>query len=188
MRIKYLVAIIVIFTVSAKSYQGEGYTIPNKQLFTTHYSELVEMRTGAGSYFKMPVIHLIDHEQNDIHITTFTHEVPTLDKKYLSLRIKVFWKISDFIKYYENFSSFDEAKNLVWDSAEESVRRVIITHKEKEVLKESDNSIANSQCSRAVELEIIQLTNSYIFKKGIELLNIDIQINTQPIKNQKLEA
>ena len=188
MRINYLIAIIVIVTVSAMSYQSEGYTIPNKQVLTTHYSELIEIQTEACRYYKMSVIHLVDNEQNDIHITTFSHEVPTLDKKFLSLRIKVFWKISDFIKYYENFPSFDEAKNLVWDSAEESVRRVIITHKKKEVLKESDNSTANSLCSRAIEMEIIQLTNSYILKKGIELLNIDIQINTQPIKTQNPKA
>jgi len=56
MKIKYLAAIIVIVTVNAKSYQSEGYTITNKQALPIHYSELIEMRTGASSYFKRPVI------------------------------------------------------------------------------------------------------------------------------------
>ena len=99
MRIDYLFAIIVMVTICAKSYQSDGNTISNKQVLATHYSELIEMRTYAGSYFKIPLLHLVDHEQNDIYVTKFTHEVPTLDKKFLSLRIKVFWRISDFIKY-----------------------------------------------------------------------------------------
>lgn len=189
MRIKYLAAIIVLVTVGTASYQSSGHSITdNEQIVTARYGETIEVQVEPDGHFKMPVIHRIDYDQKNIHITRFSHEVPTLDKKYLLLKIQAFWKISDSMKYNENFSNFNEAKNLVWDSAEEAVRRVIITYEIKDVLKETDKSIEKSQCSRDIELEIIQLTNNYISKKGIEILNIDIRINSQPIRSPKLDV
>ena len=118
----------------------------------------------------------------NIHIAESSHQVPTLDKNFLLLKIRAFWKISDPILYFKSVYSFNNAKNRVTDISEPAGRMVITSHNLDEIVNLADiREPENLQSKRDIELEILEISKSKLLEFGIELTNIEAKI-TYPIQ------
>ena len=137
-----------------------------------------KMPTYQGNYAKRAIIQNTDYYQRNIQLIEFTNETPTLDKKFVTMKIRAFWKISKIEVYQKKITDYNMAKNYVWDFTEEALRRVIIAHKLNDIVNLSEiGIIENIRCSRNIELETINLSNINLLKFGVKLVNIEARIS-----------
>jgi regulator of protease activity HflC (stomatin/prohibitin superfamily) len=179
MKINNLIAaffLITLFLVSPqsshcliKASERDGFPISEK---------LFKFQNNQGHHFDKTITQYAQYYPKNTQVIEFTHDAPTLDKKFVSLKVEVFWKISELNKYQMNISNYDMAKNIVWDLTEEALRLVIIGNNLKEIVTHPENGILeNVSLSRYVELEILKLSNNNLLKFGIEIVNIEAKIN-----------
>ncbi len=182
MRIDRLIEIIFIVAVTVFLYQSSKYVIDkNEQVVIIQFGKVTKAQMEPGTYYKIPVIQKTHYYKKNIHTAESSHQVPTLDKKFLLLKIQAFWKISDPILYFKSVYSFNNAKNRVTDISEPAGRMVITSHNLDEIVNLADiREPENLQSKRDIELEILEISKSKLLEFGIGLTNIEAKI-TYPI-------
>jgi len=182
MKIEHLIVIIFVFAITVYFYQSSKYDIDEgEQVIIIQFGKIKTAQTEPGTYFKIPFIQKIHYYDKNIHIAENSQQIPTLDKEFLLLKIRAFWKISDPILYFKSVYRFNNANNRVIDIAEMTGSLVITTHSLKEIadftnIKETEDL----QCKKDIELEILKICKPKLLKFGIELINIEAKI-TYPI-------
>ena len=182
MRISRLIGISFVVAVTILLYQSSKYVIDeNEQVVFIQFGKVTKAQTEPGTYYKIPVIQKTHYYKKNIHIAESSHQVPTLNKKFLLIKIRAFWKISDPILYFKNVYSFNNAKNRVTDISESAGRMVITSHNLDEIVNLSAiKEPENLQSKRDIELEILEISKSKLQEFGIGLINIEAKI-TYPI-------
>ena len=182
MRIDRLIGISFVVAVTFFLYQSSKYVIDeNEQVLIIQFGNVTKAQTESGTYYKIPVIQKTHYYKKNIHTTVSSHQVPTLDKKFLLLKIRAFWKISDPILYFKSVYSFSNAKNRVIDITEQAGRMVITSHNLDEIVNLTDiKEPENLQSKRGIELEILEICKPELLEFGIRLINIEAKI-TYPI-------
>ena len=182
MRIDRLIGISFVVAVTIFLYQSSKYVIDeNEQVVIIQFGKVTKAQTEPGTYYKIPVIQKTHYYKKNIHTAESSHQVPTLDKKFLLLKIRAFWKISNPILYFKSVYSFSNAKNRVIDITEPAGRMVITSHNLDEIINLTDiKEPENLQSKRGIELEILEICKSELLEFGIELMNIEAKI-TYPI-------
>lgn len=179
MKTNKLSATIILTMLIIFSPQNSNSEVENgeRQIFPI-FEKLFEVQTKQGTLLKQAITQNTHYYPKDLQVFDFTHETPTLDKKFVLLKVQVFWEISELEKYQKNIKSYNGAKNLVWDFAEEAIRRVIIAHDLKDIVKRSEiYTLDNIRCSRDIELEAIKLSNNNLLKVGIKIVNVEAKIS-----------
>ena len=182
MRIDRLIGISFVVAVTIFLYQSSKYVIDeNEQVVIIQFGKVTKAQTEPGTYYKIPVIQKTHYYKKNIHTAENSHQVPTLDKKFLLLKTRAFWKISNPIFYFKSVYSFSNAKNRVIDITEPAGRMVIISHNLDEIVNLTDiKEPENLQSKRHIELEILEISKPKLLEFGIELMNIEAKI-TYPI-------
>ena len=182
MRIDRLIGISFVVAVTFFLYQSSKYVIDeNEQVLIIQFGKVTKAQTEPGTYYKIPVIQKTHYYKKNIHTAESSHQVPTLDKKFLLLKIRAFWKISDPILYFKSVYSFSNAKNRVTDISEPAGRTVIISHNLDEIVNETNIKEPEIlQSKRDIELEILEISKPKLLEFGIALINIEVKI-TYPI-------
>ena len=182
MRIDRLIGISFVVAVTIFFYQSSKYVIDeNEQVVIIQFGKVTKAQTEPGTYYKIPVIQKTHYYKKNIHTAESSHQVPTLDKKFLLLKTRAFWKISNPIFYFKSVYSFSNAKNRVIDITEPAGRMVITSHNLDEIVNLTDiKEPENLQSKRDIELEILEISKSKLQEFGIGLINIEAKI-TYPI-------
>ncbi|MGV7224749.1 MAG: SPFH domain-containing protein [Nitrospinales bacterium] len=106
-----------------------------------------------------------------------THEIPTLDKKFLTLKLKAKWKIADPEAFYKNFNSSKLSKNYISDKVGKAARQIVTSHKSDEQIFQVINSDSdNSASCPYLEYEIKKLVEKEISKTGLHLVHVGAEI------------
>ena len=93
---------------------------------------------------------------------------------FVSLNIRAFWKVTHSKKYHKNVSSYDDTIHLVSNITEEAGRKVVITHKLRDIIEKKERAtVEYSICNRNTVLEIMKNANQKLFAVGIEIVDIE---------------
>ena len=171
MKINYYIIIIILITISMLCLNSKKSIVFSEQTMIVALEEVRDFELDCDGNIKQPIFQKEATTQKKIYITRFSSEVPTLDKVFLLLKVKVVWEIENIITYNKIFPDFIEAKDSVWDYTELILRKVMMVNKKKDIL----NEINKAKCNRDIEIEIIRLLNDYFSKKGISIINIKIK-------------
>ena len=179
MKTNKLSATIIVITLVILLPQKSHCGINNSErLVIPLFDKLFKVQAKQENHLRKAITQNTHYYPKNIQVVEFTHVAPTLDKKFVSLKIKAFWKISKLPKYQKHITSYNMAKNLVWDFTEEAVRRVIIAHNLKDIVERSESGIlVDMRCSRDIESETIKLSNNNLLKVGIKIVNIETRIS-----------
>lgn len=173
-----IVLICVQFSIKSKYAESEI-----EQVVITHLNNAIRLKTTVCIFFNLPIIQEVSNNGKKTYIEEFKSEVPTLDKKFVQIKIRAFWEISDLVKFNKNNRNYIYAKNQVWNFAEEACRRIIITKKLEELPLNPDMPFyTDMRCNPEIESKIIQLANRNLIKIGIKINKIESGI-TYPIKD-----
>ncbi len=178
MRFYHIPLIVFIAGFAFFAYQNSKYIVTESdQVVVTQFGKVTKSQTRPGTFYKIPIIQETHYYKKKIQTAESSHPVPTLDKKFLELRIRAFWKISDPILYFESVNSYRSAKNRVIDIAEPAGRMVIISHKLDEIVNEIiTKETENFKIKRDIELEILEISKPKVLTFGIELINLEAKI------------
>ena len=169
MRIDRLIGISFIVAVTIFSYQSSKYVIDeNEQVVIIQFGKITKAQTEPGTYYKIQVIQKTHYYKKNIHTAESFHQVPTIDRKFLLLKTRAFWKISNPILYFKSVYSFSNAKNRVIDITESAGRMVITSHNLDEIVNLTDiKEPEYLQSKRGIELEILEICKSELLEFGI---------------------
>ena len=178
MRFYHIPLIVLIAGFAFFAYQNSKYVITESdQVVVTQFGKVTKSQTRPGTFYKIPIFQKTHYYKKKIHTVESSHPVPTLDKKFIELKIRAFWKISDPVLYFKSVYSFRNAKNRVIDIAEPAGRMVIISHNLDEIINEINiKETENIEVRKAIELEILELSRPKVLKFGIELINLEAKI------------
>ena len=178
MRFYHIPLIVLIAGFAFFAYQNSKYVITESdQVVVTQFGKVTKSQTRPGTFYKIPIIQKTHYYQKKIQTAESSHPVPTLDKKFLELKIRAFWKISDPVLFFKSVISFRNAKNRVFDIAEPAGRMVIISRNLDEIVNEINiKETENLEVRKAIELEILEISKPKVLKLGIELINLEAKI------------
>jgi len=179
MRLYSIIAIIIAVAITIIFYQNSKYVLEeNKQVLIVQFGQVMKAQTAPGTYYKIPFIQKTHFYDYIIQTAEISHQVPTIDKKFLLLKIKAFWRISDPILYFKSVHSSNNAANRVEDITEMAGRMVIISHKLDEIINVTNiTDPDNIQSKREIEIEIFEIAKAKLLEFGIGLTKLEGKIS-----------
>ena len=87
---KHIVSIIALLALVFISYANARFIVEDDEMVViTQFGKLVgKTHKVPGEYFKIPFIQEIHYFKKYIILLEETHEIPTLDKKFITLKLK----------------------------------------------------------------------------------------------------
>ena len=119
-----------------------------KQVVVTRFGSIVDSHTEAGLYIKMPVLDKITtYPKLVLSLDGDEQRIPTKENQYIIVDTTARWRISDPVKFYQNFVTLDNAYNKLSDIIDSSTRTVITQNRLSEIVRSSNiiNEISASK-------------------------------------------
>jgi modulator of FtsH protease HflC len=180
MRNNPTVLIIVIIALFFISYQKARYVIKDdEQVVITQFGKVIgEAKAVPGEYFKIPIVQEAHYFKKTLYLYENAQEIPTKDKKFISLKKRAYWKISDPIQFYKKLNSYELAKEFILDHTGEAERNIITSHTLSEIIGKNHDgeNLIGAKCSRSVEQKILDMAKQPLFMSGISLNNIEATV------------
>ena len=138
---KHLVIIAVLAIVVLV--KASFYTVTEgKQVIITQFGKPVKAVTDAGLNFKKPFVHEIRYvDKRILSWDGYPNQIPTKDKKYISVDTTARWKIVDALKFIQTVQNERGAKARLDAILDASTRDVISNHKLVEAVRNSNQII-----------------------------------------------
>ena len=177
--VKYIIPIVVLLAILFISYEDARYLVKDDEMVViTQFGKLVgKAQTVPGEYFKIPFIQKTHYLKKYIVLLEENHEIPTLDKYYLKLKLRIQWKINDPSAFYMNFNSYKLTKNFIGDEVGKAARQIVTSHKSDDPIFEIVKSGSdNSTSCPYLEYEIKKMAQDEISKTGLHLVHVGAQI------------
>jgi regulator of protease activity HflC (stomatin/prohibitin superfamily) len=178
--VKYIVLFIALLVSLFVSYENARFVIEDDEMVViTQFGKLVgETHKAPGEYFKIPFIQQTHYFKKYVMLLDDAQEVPTLDKKYLTLNTKIQWKISDPVAFYRNLNSSALARNFVSGEVGKAIRQIVTTHKsDDEIFQVRKSNVDGSSFCPLLEYEIKQTAEDDISKFGLHLIYVRVDIS-----------
>ena len=141
----------------------------------------MNVQTEPGTYYKIPLFHKVHYYKKTSVIENNAEKLITIDKNYLLFKSDVFWRITDLLQYYKAVFKYDHGKYRVMDVVKSAERDIIAQHYLGDIVLENEYaSMKDAPCSPDITKKIIDISNPYLIKLGIELISIEATI-TYPI-------
>jgi membrane protease subunit HflC len=138
--------------------------------------------TVPGEYFKTPFIQKTHYFKKYVYVSESIQQIPTINKRFIQVKSKSFWKISDPVTYYKSLNSSNLAKEFVLDHTGSSERNVITSYKLSDIISGNEpKDFKDLACKPKIEYKVSETAKPYIAEKGLSLLNVEIKISS--IKN-----
>ncbi len=176
---KYITFCILLLVSIFILYVNARFIVEDDEMVViTQFGKLVgETHKVPGEYFKIPFIQKTHYFKKYIILLEETHEIPTLDKKYITLKLKAQWKIADPAAFYKNFNSSKLSKDFISDVVGKATRQIVTSHKSNEqifqvIKSDSDNS---ASCPY-LGYEIKNMAEDEISKTGLHLVHVGAEI------------
>ncbi len=179
LNVKYIALIIALLALIFISYENAKFIVEDDEMVViTQFGKLVgETHKVPGEYFKIPFIQKIHYFKKYIILLEEAQEIPTLDKKFITLKLKAQWKITDPAAFYKNFNSSKLAKEFISDEVGKAARQIVTSYKSNEQIFQVVNSDSdNSVSCPYLGYEIKKLAEDDISKTGLHLVHVGAEI------------
>ena len=143
-RISVLAVIVILFLAMGPFYiVNEG-----KQVVVTRFGSIVKTHTDAGLYFKVPFIdQLTTYPKLVLSLDGDAQRIPTKENQFIIVDTTSRWRIENPEKFYQNFTTLDNAYNKLSDIIDSATRTVITQNRLSEIVRSSNiiNEIADEE-------------------------------------------
>ncbi len=184
-------SVICVFILFGYVAYESAYTVDmTEQVVVTQFKKLVgEPIKDPGIHFLIPFI----QEPNYFPINLqewdgSPGQIPTLEKKYISVDTFARWKISEPVLFFKSLTNTERAKGTLDDIIDAAVRNFITSHrlieavrnKEKSDLDKLDTNAQGVEKERLfgrekITLGILEQAKPKLKKYGIELVDVKIK-------------
>jgi len=141
-----IVALFIIFL-----FMGPFYIIDEgNQVVVTRFGSIVNTHTDAGLHIKVPFLDKITtYPKLVLSLDGDAQRIPTKENQFIIVDTTSRWKISDPEKFYQSFTSLNNAYNKLSDIIDSSCRTVITQNRLSEIVRSSNiiNENVNSESS-----------------------------------------
>lgn len=153
--IKFVFTTLLVFMLA----MGAGYTIKEgEQVVITLFGKPVRMVKEAGLHWKWPLaetVRVIDLRM--LNWDGYPNQIPTRDKKYITVDTTARWKIVDPLKFIQSVQSQQGAQSRLDAILDATTRDVISSHNLVEAVRNS-NAIFDVVNKRAENKDATQAT------------------------------
>ena len=134
----WLIAILILLIVFL--FMGPLYIInEGNQVVVTRFGSIVDTHTEAGLYFKIPFLDKITtYPKLVLSLDGDEQRIPTKENQFIIVDTTSRWRISDPGKFYQNFTTLDNAYNKLSDIIDSSCRTVITQNRLSEIVRSSN--------------------------------------------------
>ncbi len=147
-----LVALATLFTLVASS---AVFTVTEvQQAIITEFGAVVgQPIKEPGIHFKLPMVQEVHFiEKRIIEWDGHPNQIPTRDKKYISVDTTARWRIVDPLRYLESVATESSAQGRLDDIVDSATRDIVSDHNLVEIVRDT-NLILDTETSTSAELE-----------------------------------
>ena len=145
----WLFVILALFIVFL--FMGPFYIIDEgNQVVVTRFGSIVNTHTDAGLHIKVPFLDKITtYPKLVLSLDGDAQRIPTKENQFIIVDTTSRWRISDPEKFYQSFTSLNNAYNKLSDIIDSSCRTVITQNRLSEIVRSSNiiNENVNSESS-----------------------------------------
>ena len=144
---------IILFLAFILLFMGPLYIInEGNQVVVTRFGSIVDTHTEAGLYFKIPFLDQVTtYSKLVLSLDGDEQRIPTKENQFIIVDTTSRWRISDPAKFYQSFTSVDNAYNRLSDIIDSSTRTVITQNRLSEIVRSSN--IINDEKNQEVQAE-----------------------------------
>lgn len=145
------VAAVLFFAAGPLYIVNEG-----EQAVVTRLGQIVESRTEAGLYGKIPFLDAVTfYPAKILSLEGDQARIPTKENQFIIVDTTSRWKISDPALFYQAFKTLDAAYNKLSDIIDSSTRTIITRNRLSEIVR-SSNSINEEKADEQTQLAVIE--------------------------------
>lgn len=141
-----IVALFIIFL-----FMGPFYIIDEgNQVVVTRFGSIVNTHTDAGLHIKVPFLDKITtYPKLVLSLDGDAQRIPTKENQFIIVDTTSRWRISNPEKFYQSFTSLNNAYNKLSDIIDSSCRTVITQNRLSEIVRSSNiiNESVDSESS-----------------------------------------
>ena len=121
-------------------FMGPLYIVnEGNQVVITRFGSIVDTHTEAGLYFKIPFLDQVTtYSKLVLSLDGDEQRIPTKENQFIIVDTTSRWRISDPAKFYQSFTSIDNAYNRLSDIIDSSTRTVITQNRLSEIVRSSN--------------------------------------------------
>lgn len=153
-----IVALFIIFL-----FMGPFYIIDEgNQVVVTRFGSIVNTHTDAGLHIKVPFLDKITtYPKLVLSLDGDAQRIPTKENQFIIVDTTSRWRISDPEKFYQSFTSLNNAYNKLSDIIDSSCRTVITQNRLSEIVRSSNviNENVTSESSETSTEDTQELNN-----------------------------
>lgn len=170
-----LFGLIVLFIIVL--FLGPFYIVQEgEQVVITRMGEVVETKTEAGLYFKIPVIDIVNtFPKLILSLDGDAQKLQTKENQFIFVDTTCRWKIEDLKTFYQTFKTLNAAYNRISDVIDSATRTVVSQNNLSEIVRSSNNLTGvddvqkgRKQLSQEMTSEAQKILKDY----GVNLLDI----------------
>lgn len=134
----WVIGIIVLLIVFVS--MGPLYIVnEGNQVVVTRFGSIVDTHTNAGLYFKIPFLDKVTtYPRLVLSLDGDEQRIPTKENQFIIVDTTSRWRISDPAKFYQSFTTLDNAYNKLSDIIDSSCRTVITQNRLSEIVRSSN--------------------------------------------------
>ena len=146
----WILVIIALFIIFL--FMGPFYIIDEgNQVVVTRFGSIVNTHTDAGLHIKVPFLDKITtYPKLVLSLDGDAQRIPTKENQFIIVDTTSRWRISNPEKFYQSFTSLNNAYNKLSDIIDSSCRTVITQNRLSEIVRSSNiiNESVDSESSK----------------------------------------
>ncbi len=168
-------SLIVLFIIIL--FLGPFYIVQEgEQVVITRMGEVVQTKTEAGLYFKIPVIDIVNtFPKLILSLDGDAQKLQTKENQFIFVDTTCRWKIEDLKTFYQTFKTLNAAYNRISDVIDSATRTVVSQNNLSEIVRSSNNltGVDNVQKGRKqLSQEMTNEAQKILKDYGVNLLDI----------------
>lgn len=147
----WILVIIALFIIFL--FMGPFYIIDEgNQVVVTRFGSIVNTHTDAGLHIKVPFLDKITtYPKLVLSLDGDAQRIPTKENQFIIVDTTSRWRISNPEKFYQSFTSLNNAYNKLSDIIDSSCRTVITQNRLSEIVRSSNIINENKAAESSVQ-------------------------------------
>ncbi|MDD6204738.1 MAG: protease modulator HflC [Firmicutes bacterium] len=171
-----LILIIAVIAIFSCTYVVQE----NEYACVVRFSAIVETRSNAGLYFRIPFVDQIKYYNKATNLYDLAEsEVLTADKKNMTVNSYILWKISDPKTFYQTLGSTGEAEARLDVLTYNSLKNTMGTLQQTQIINPG-NTGGREDLYLTVTREVAEAASVY----GIEVVDVKVKRLDLPEDNE----
>lgn len=179
MKMKRNIVISILLLIVFVVFLNSKYILEeNEYGLVKQFGKVVEVKTEAGLYFKNPFIQSVEElPKEDQLYDLASSDVITSDKKSMIADCYVIWNISNPLDYYQSLKSTSNAESRLDATVYNSMKNVISSIKQDEVIQGKDGSLSSMIMEKVEENKVKEY--------GIDIPTVEMKLLDLPQDNKE---